>query len=222
MALFLGLDLGQSKDYTALAVLERVPPPLIEVREGLYGIKRVPSKEPPALHVRHLERFPLGTRYPVIVDAVSNRMHALTNSAAGRPTLIVDKTGVGAPVVDLFDAAGLEPQAITITAGGEPTVVPGGWNTPKRDLVSVVQATLQTKRLRFAEALTGVSVLTQELLTFQYKITANANDIYGAWREGTHDDMVLAVALAVWYAEKAYFPPWTKEDLMPLDRGRVL
>jgi hypothetical protein len=42
-------------------------------------------------------------------------------------------------------------------------------------------------------------VLTGELETFQVKITAAANDVYGTWREGTHDDMVLATALAAWY-----------------------
>ncbi len=217
MGYFIGLDLGQSKDYTALTVLELVPAPLVEVVTG-WTVTREPSKEPPALHVRHLERFPLGTRYPTIVEAVRNRMHALTNVFIGRPTLIVDKTGVGAPVVDLFSEAGLEPVAITITAGGEPTVVPGGWNVPKRDLVSVVQTTLQTQRLRFAEGLPDVQLLTHELLNFEYKLTAKAHDTYNA-REGKHDDMVLSLALAVWYAEVAYFPLWTKEDLAVFSRA---
>ncbi len=29
-----------------------------------------------------------------------------------------------------------------------------------------------------------------------------AHDSYGAWREGTHDDLVLAVALALWAGER--------------------
>ena len=29
-----------------------------------------------------------------------------------------------------------------------------------------------------------------------------AHDSYGAWREGTHDDLVLAVALALWTAQQ--------------------
>ena len=29
-----------------------------------------------------------------------------------------------------------------------------------------------------------------------------AHDIYGAWREGQHDDLVLATALAVWFGER--------------------
>ena len=135
--------------------------------------------------------------------------------------MIVDKTGVGAPVVDLFEAAGLDPVAITITAGGEPTVVPGGWNVPKRDLVSIVQTTLQTQRLRFAEGLPDVDTLTHELLNFQYKLTVAAHDTYNA-REGKHDDMVLSLAMAVWYAEVGYQRPWTKEDLAAFNNGRVL
>ena len=40
------------------------------------------------------------------------------------------------------------------------------------------------------------------MLAFQVTITNAANDTYGAWREGTHDDLVLSVALAAWYAER--------------------
>jgi hypothetical protein len=212
MGLFLGLDLGQSQDYTALCVLQTVPAPPIEVVNPYTGsVTHTASPVPPALHIRHLERFPLGTRYPKIVQAVGDRLRTLT-TVHGRPVLIVDKTGVGAPVVDLFVEAGLEPVAITITAGGEPHSVPGGYNVSKRDLVAAVQATLQTSRLKFAEALPDVATLTQELVNFQYKITAKANDTYEG-RAGAHDDLVLCVALALWYAEKAYSPPWSSDAL---------
>jgi hypothetical protein len=36
------------------------------------------------------------------------------------------------------------------------------------------------------------------------KITASGNEQYGAWREGEHDDLVLAVALACWGARRAW------------------
>jgi len=49
-------------------------------------------------------------------------------------------------------------------------------------------------------------VLVNELLNFEVKITAAANDVYGAWREGTHDDLVLAVALACWWVSVAPAP----------------
>jgi hypothetical protein len=37
---------------------------------------------------------------------------------------------------------------------------------------------------------------------FQVEITAAADDLYGAWREGAHDDLALAVALTCWYGEQ--------------------
>ena len=40
------------------------------------------------------------------------------------------------------------------------------------------------------------------MATFTTKITTSANETYEAWRERDHDDMVLAVALAIWLGEK--------------------
>ena len=50
---FLGLDLGQTRDFTALAVLERSPP----TNAGT-------AVEKPDYALRHLHRFPLGTPSP--------------------------------------------------------------------------------------------------------------------------------------------------------------
>ncbi|MEJ7861626.1 MAG: hypothetical protein WKF90_08310 [Pyrinomonadaceae bacterium] len=38
------------------------------------------------------------------------------------------------------------------------------------------------------------------------KINDSAHDTYGAWREGTHDDLVLAAALALWCANGGVKP----------------
>jgi hypothetical protein len=71
---------------------------------------------------------------------------------------------------------------------------------PKRDLVSGVQVALQSRTLKIASELSEAETLARELQNFTVKITDSANDVYGAWRVGTHDDLVLAVALAVWKA----------------------
>ena len=39
------------------------------------------------------------------------------------------------------------------------------------------------------------------LFSVSVKVTPAANEVFGAWREGQHDDLVLAVAIAVWQAE---------------------
>ena len=184
---FLGLDLGQAQDYTAISVIERKS----------FQFERKPDE----YHVRHLERPKLGTPYPAIVE----RVKALMNSSqlAGRTLLVVDKTGVGGPVVDMFKKAGLRPIAITITGGSSVNTGDGGYHVPKRDLVTNLQVLFQTGRLRVAAELPEARTLVEELLNFKVKINVKtAHDSYEAWREGVHDDLVLSVALACWYAER--------------------
>ena len=66
-----------------------------------------------------------------------------------------------------------------------------------------MQVLLQAERLKVAEELPDATVLVQELLNFRVKIDLlTAHDSYGAWREGQHDDLVLATAVACWYGER--------------------
>jgi len=182
----LGLDLGQVRDYTALVILERHG----EAEQAVY-------------HARHLQRFELGTPYPTIVAAVA-RMLQLPPLKDETPRLAVDETGVGAPVVDLFRQAALNATLypVHITGGSTINHDRGVEYVPKRVLVSVVQVALQTEKLKIASALPEAQTLVRELQDFQVKITDAANDTYGAWREGTHDDLVLAVALGLYVGKK--------------------
>lgn len=211
-------DLGRVRDFTALAVLEIVPPPPVEVIEG-WSVKHVPSKAPPALHIRHLERVKKGTTYPKIVALVQQRLAAITN-VNSKPSLVIDRTGVGVALQDLFEEVGLEPIGITITGGDAITWEGRHVKVPKRELVTSVHVAMQTGRLKFAEDLPELQTLIDELGAFDYTISPTGHDTYGNdWRRNAHDDLVLAVSMAVWYADRYYQPPLTKEDLMPLSRG---
>jgi hypothetical protein len=187
---FVGLDLGQSADYSAIAVMER------------HG----DSRNNYIFHCRHLQRWQLRTPYPAIVADTVKMMNSFEmQSGDGRPTLAVDATGVGAPVIDLFKRerikASLKP--IQITGGMDVTRDNGTTRVPKRDLVSIVQVYLQNNRLKISEQLKDAATLARELQNFQVKINDNAHDSYGAWREGTHDDLVLAASLALWTANNS-------------------
>jgi hypothetical protein len=154
--------------------------------------------------VRHLRRFQLGTPYPAIVDQLAE---LAANPALDRdPILIVDATGVGAPVLDLlYERAQTSPVfGITITGGDQVTRDGTDYRVPKRDLVSSLNVLLQTKRLRLAANMPDARILRQELQQFRVRITATAHDTYGVWGEGAHDDLVLAVAMACWYGENGY------------------
>jgi hypothetical protein len=198
-SLFIGLDLGQSQDFSALAIIESVR----AVTGG--GDKN----EITNLNCIHLQRWRLRTSYPAIVADVVKMINGLKEyqSPDYKPVLAIDATGVGAPVVDLFkrEKINAELRPIQIVGGSNVSEEFGMTRVPKRDLVSVVQVGLQNKTLKIAAGLELSETLSRELQNFQVKITDSANDVYGAWREGTHDDLVLAVALALWTANKTPF-----------------
>ncbi len=198
---YVGLDLGQRRDYTAIVVAEKVEP-----REGSASAQASASTEKHGdheLHVRHLERF-RDVPYPDVAVRVRRLMVAPELRANGtEPALAVDATGVGAPVVDLLRSSGLTFDAVTITGGDTQSKDPTSdlYRVPKRDLVGGMQVLLQSGRLKIARTLAHAEALRAELLNFRVKINvATAHDSYQAWREGDHDDLVLACALACWGA----------------------
>jgi hypothetical protein len=215
----IGLDLGQASDPSALVFLERpvwATPEAVErflaPRTGWcspaeltsYQLGRIvdtQALELPVLSLRGLKRYELGTRYPVIVEDVARLIAAQPHRA--QTALVIDRTGVGAPVYDLFVAAGLDPIGINITGGDQVHQDGNLYRVPKRDLVGSVQSLLQCRRLKFAEQLPLLPILKAELQNFRVKIDPQtAHDSYSAWREHEHDDLVLATALACWWAER--------------------
>ena len=171
--------------------------------------------------VQHLERFPLGTTYPLLVSLVQARLDALPLPGAwhrtarlaarltdGPPvprrgyTLVLDNTGVGEAVGDLFEAAGLAPVRVTLT-GGQRTTEPerDRWRVPKITLIDALQVAIQTRRFLVAKALPDAAVLVKEAQNFQYKISGSGTGEYTLWRESQHDDLVFAAALVAWWGE---------------------
>ena len=101
MPFCVGLDLGQSADYTPLAVVQD-------------GSRQIPGGGTERfLHLRHLERYPLRTLYPDIAEGVTALMRDERLSPqeydpsrlryfSQAPELVVDNTGVGPAVTDLL------------------------------------------------------------------------------------------------------------------------
>jgi hypothetical protein len=162
-AFILGVDLGQSQDYTALCVLEKLTIPTEE-----WDVATLQQKTATVLHVRYLERPPLGNPYPAIVERVKTLLQQLP-SVPTPATLVVDATGVGRPVADLFAAAQLDPVAVTITGGDKESHERGDYRVPKRNLVGILQVALQTGQLKVAKSLPEAAILVEELLNFKVK-----------------------------------------------------
>jgi len=175
---FIGLDLGQAQDFSALVVARKTAD-----RYDLLSLRR----------------WPLGTAYPVVVADVGRLLAREETKGA---TLAIDYTGAGRPVADMFAAAGMEPTLIAITAGNMVTRADRReWHVPKRDLAAIVAVLLQEERLKWPAKEPLAPVLARELADFRVKVSLAGNDLYGAWREGAHDDLVLATAIACWAGE---------------------
>jgi len=93
---------------------------------------------------------------------------------------------------------------VTITGGQTETTDQGFYRVPKRDLIIGLQVLLQRGGLQIAKGLEHGRKLVEELEAVEVRMSPAGNEQYAAWREGTHDDLVFAVALAYWSAKKAY------------------
>jgi hypothetical protein len=76
----------------------------------------------------------------------------------------------------------------------------------KSALVSRVSALLHCGELKIERELADAAALTRELQDFRVNFSSAGNAIFNA-REGSHDDLVLATALAVFGASQS--PPAT-------------
>lgn len=146
--------------------------------------------------------------------------------------LYVDATGVGKPVVDLFREALEETSRVRITVlnggevekpkqqeryinihavtltGGEATEEPKyrdrEFKLPKSYLVSQLKVLFSYNRIHLPD-IPEARALKDELMNYQLKVNEYANLEFGAFKIGTHDDLITALGLAcIWnYVEMA-------------------
>jgi len=189
-AFVVSADLGQSNDPTALCVMER----LVHSEVTWKGRETRKSEE---FLVRHLRRLPLGLSYVDQVRDVANLLNR--EPLNSRTPLVIDETGVGRPVGDLFNSLGLHPTRVTITAGdGQSLKSANRWSVAKGLLISALDARLHTGELKIAQGMAEAETLREELKDFQRHVSAAGRYSYDA-RTGKHDDVLLAVALSLWH-----------------------
>ena len=185
---YVGLDLGQKQDFTAVAVVER--------EEQRLAWMPAPS----SLQVRHLERMELGTPYTEVVERVREIMRH--PDLHRRSQLVVDATGVGAPVVDLLRSAriGCSLTAVTITGGERAQCYGGEWHVPRKDLLAGIEVLLESGELKISGQLAEAERLVRELTSL--RLVAGDAGRRRAEPSGEHDDLVIAVGLACWQAKQ--------------------
>jgi hypothetical protein len=200
MSFIVGLDLGQSQDPPALMAIEATT---VHTSTTHPITGEIEEKSHPSYSVRAIESYPLGIKYPELIEMI--RKVVSINVLRGCP-LVVDYTGCGRPVVDMMRRASLPAYTVPIgiTAGMLHSFdqEEGVYRVPKKALVSALQVVLQQGRLQIAKGLKAADKFAKELQNFRVKITASANETFDG-KTGTHDDLVSAAMLAIWYGENA-------------------
>jgi hypothetical protein len=205
---FVGLDLGQSRDHSALAVVERADLLRDEIDHATY--ERLKERR---YRVRFLERVALGTPYPNVVERVRAVVRA--KPLVGRCTLVMDATGVGAPVVDMLRLAqlGCRIEPVILTGGEWESRSEGVWCVPKQDLVAGLRVMLEKRELGLPAKFGPSHVLVKELAEMENWMGGRGGLKFGARREGAHDDLVMASALACWRARRGAPGMWGTKSL---------
>jgi len=213
--IIIGVDLAQAKDWTAIVVAEV----LTSVTDGpnRYAIRAIRREQP--------------RRYQDTVAMVADALPALRegvhvlqpnqrNYDYVQPsvTVVLDRTGVGRAVGDMFSEARLDCrlELVTITSGHQVNRDDdGGWLVPKKDLTATVAVALQNGWIEWPARHPLDPILRGELKNFRHRYSATGRESSGAgddWREGNHDDLVLAVALSLWWGERRQAGNMTPED----------
>jgi hypothetical protein len=203
-----GVDIGQSRDPTAIVVIRSYrdePEPVAFEPGGPLpdALKPPGSRVYPEVHhqVIHMDKLRLGTPYPGVVERVSHT--ADWANQYGRPTVVIDNTGIGRAVTDLLrEGCRHQVRAVTITSGTQAKRVDAyTHNLPKSELVGALQVVMQTDRLKAVPDIRFTRDLFDELVSFDFTKTDAGNDTFEA-ASGHHDDLVIALALGVWWAER--------------------
>lgn len=179
----LGVDLGQSYDFSVLTILDA----------------EFNNSGKLSYDLVYIKKFALKQSYLAVVEEIESVIEFY--GLHGNYALVIDYTGVGHPVFDIFTSKGLNPMGVTITAGLKANQQAFNKVTvPKKDIVTYLQIVLQNRRIRIPKALGLLKELKQELLNFKFKVGANMKMTFGG-SKGYHDDIVMALGVAIWFGE---------------------
>jgi len=191
---YVGWDIGQAVDPSALAVIEHI----VTAGDWVANEKTQVWKQSKTERFlcRHLERIPLGTSYPLQIEYVKNPL-SRDPLNKGATTLALDFTGVGRPCADMIERAGLRAEKILITGGTEVTRHNGDeHHVPKAHLVAQLETRLHSGEFKIAPELEESAVLKEELRDFSRKVSETGRVTY-SHRVGRHDDLILAICCAL-------------------------
>jgi hypothetical protein len=191
--IYLGLDIGKRQDHTAIAVLEL---------RWAYGQKDNLSqkiREIPTLVLRYSTRLALDTETTKIPQLVRDTLQRFA-PRYGEPSridkLLIDATGIGHTVVELIrqNQTKAHIQPVMLTNGHVERHLKDGYlSLPRPDMLNSLKMVFELGNIKMEPSSPGFVDMERELIQFQ-----------PSGEQQEHDDLVMAMAMAVWQAAKDY------------------
>lgn len=189
---WLGVDLAQAQDNTALVVIhdECLPEWRTSQRQALGPRRRT---------IVFADKF-RGVSYPDIMNHVVRTM--AKQPLQGRTKLIIDASGLGRVVSDLLWEQSVDHIAMQMVAGQNWQRKGRYVNVGKTFLLETLSMLFATGDLSFASDLPLRDDILAELATFELTATAAGNQVITQGRSGDHHgDLAIALAAAAFASE---------------------
>jgi hypothetical protein len=185
MTFILSLDPAQLRDWSALAAIDMQYRP--EEKRFGYDLVAMARKQ--------------GLPYDRIVDWVAKTLKNPAFNQREPPEFILDSTGVGVAVRDMLAAKGVRLKAVTITAGESFTRQGPIYHVGKARLIGTFLGAFDAGKVRVNPNMPIWSQVEREMLSFRAEMNTQGRLKMEA-EQGENDDMLFALAMAVWYGEE--------------------
>lgn len=185
MTFIISLDPAQLRDWSALCAVDMQ----YQAEKKRFGYDLV------AMNRKQ------GLPYDQIVDWVAKTLKRPEFNRERPPEFVLDATGVGVAVRDMMAAKGIRPKAVTITVGEAYSRVGSQIHIGKARLIGTFLGAFDAGKVRVNPNMPIWPALEREMLSFRAEMSAQGRAKFEA-EQGEHDDMLFALAMAVWYGEE--------------------
>jgi hypothetical protein len=185
MTYILALDPAQLRDWSALAAVD-----MRYSRAGKrfgYDLVAMNRKQ--------------GLPYDQIVEWVVKTLKNTAFNQKAPPEFLLDATGVGVAVRDMLAAKGVRLKAVTITSGESIARQGPIIRVGKARLIGKFLGAFDSGKVHVNPNMRIWPAVEKEMLSFRAEMSSQGRVKMEAG-QGENDDMLFALALAVWYGEE--------------------